>query len=249
MRVDIITTGFNIPLFHSNSSPLSVSVAEGLLHPDNKIGATTQRTKTSAFRADLHRGLAFMAKRGESAANTGRKRVMAQWAGRALHVREYGSEYPGQIRRYWRRRSRKTISLLSFLRSASDYGQRTNIPRMKVGIISDKVDHYDKGSSTGLTLGQILLNPRGVLNQFPGRRVSWNISAETARANAGAGLATKCYRTNAFREFIAKRLYAWAREDLESIDQNIIRAYLRAISSADERVALREAGRAAFIEV
>ncbi len=80
--------------------------------------------------------------------------------------------------------------------------------------ISDKVDYYDEVVDN-LTLGQILLNPRGVLNQFQGAArgwpMSWNISTETARANAGAGLAVSI-RGKRFPWRLSPRLCAWARE-------------------------------------
>lgn len=58
--------------------------------------------------------------------------------------------------------------------------------------ISDKVDYYDEVVDN-LTLGQILLNPRGVLSQFQGAArdppMSWNISTENRPRQCRAGLA------------------------------------------------------------
>lgn len=113
--------------------------------------------------------------------------------------------------------------------------------------ISDKVDYYDEVVDN-LTLGQILLNPRGVLNQFQGAARDLAdeleyLNGKTARANAGAGLAVSIPGQTLSVAFIAKG-YAHGRVS-SSIDQNDIQ-YLRDIQH-DERVALREAGRAALL--
>ncbi|VEA43597.1 conjugative transfer protein [Salmonella enterica subsp. enterica] len=113
--------------------------------------------------------------------------------------------------------------------------------------ISDKVDYYDEVVDN-LTLGQILLNPRGVLSQFQGAARDLAdeleyLNGKTARANAGAGLAVSIPGQTLSVAFIAKG-YAHGRVS-SSIDQNDIQ-YLRDIQH-DERVALREAGRAALL--
>lgn len=113
--------------------------------------------------------------------------------------------------------------------------------------ISDKVDYYDEVVDN-LTLGQILLNPRGVLNQFQGAARDLAdeleyLNGKTARANAGAGLAVSIPGQTLSVAFIAKG-YAHGRVS-SSIDQNDIQ-YLRDIQH-DERVAIREAGRAALL--
>nr|EGQ6792102.1 conjugal transfer protein TraF [Salmonella enterica] len=113
--------------------------------------------------------------------------------------------------------------------------------------ISDKVDYYDEVVDN-LTLGQILLNPRDVLNQFQGAARDLAdeleyLNGKTARANAGAGLAVSIPGQTLSVAFIAKG-YAHGRVS-SSIDQNDIQ-YLRDIQH-DERVALREAGRAALL--
>ncbi|EAO9319533.1 TPA: conjugal transfer protein TraF [Salmonella enterica subsp. enterica serovar Horsham] len=113
--------------------------------------------------------------------------------------------------------------------------------------ISDKVDYYDEVVDN-LTLGQILFNPRGVLNQFQGAARDLAdeleyLNGKTARANAGAGLAVSIPGQTLSVAFIAKG-YAHGRVS-SSIDQNDIQ-YLRDIQH-DERVALREAGRAALL--
>lgn len=81
--------------------------------------------------------------------------------------------------------------------------------------ISDKVDYYDEVVDN-LTLGQILLNPRGVLNQFQAPRatwpMSWNISTEKPPAPMPAPVGGKYSRANAFRGVYRQRLCAWARE-------------------------------------
>lgn len=99
-----------------------------------------------------------------------------------------------------------------------------------------------------LTLGQILLNPRGVLNQFQGAARDLAdeleyLNGKTARANAGAGLAVSIPGQTLSVAFIAKG-YAHGRVS-SSIDQNDIQ-YLRDIQHHDS-IALREAGRAALL--
>lgn len=113
--------------------------------------------------------------------------------------------------------------------------------------ISDKVDYYDEVVDN-LTLGQILLNPRGVLNQFQGAARDLAdeleyLNGKTARANAGAGLAVSIPGQTLSVAFIAKG-YAHGRVS-SSIDQNDIQ-YLRDIQHHDS-IALREAGRAALL--
>ncbi|EDP8629966.1 conjugal transfer protein TraF [Salmonella bongori] len=117
----------------------------------------------------------------------------------------------------------------------------------EINDISDKINYYDHVVDS-LTPGQILLHPRGVLNQFQGAARDLAdeleyLNGKTARANAGAGVAVSIPGQTLSVAFIAKG-YAHGRVSL-SIDQNDIQ-YLRNIQR-NESIALREAGRAALL--
>ncbi|ECC8733531.1 conjugal transfer protein [Salmonella bongori] len=117
----------------------------------------------------------------------------------------------------------------------------------EINDISDKINYYDHVVDS-LTPGQILLHPRGVLNQFQGAARDLAdeleyLNGKTARANAGAGVAVSIPGQTLFVAFIAKG-YAHGRVS-SSIDQNDIQ-YLRNIQR-NESIALREAGRAALL--
>lgn len=117
----------------------------------------------------------------------------------------------------------------------------------EINDISDKINYYDHVVDS-LTPGQILLNPRGVLNQFQGAARDLAdeleyLNGKTARANAGAGVAVSIPGQTLSVAFIAKG-YAHGRVS-SSIDQNDIQ-YLRNIQR-NESIALREAGRAALL--
>lgn len=117
----------------------------------------------------------------------------------------------------------------------------------EINDISDKINYYDHVVDS-LTPGQILLHPRGVLNQFQGAARDLAdeleyLNGKTARANAGAGVAVSIPGQTLSVAFIAKG-YARGRVS-SSIDQNDIQ-YLRNIQR-NESIALREAGRAALL--
>ncbi|EDP8647217.1 conjugal transfer protein TraF [Salmonella bongori] len=117
----------------------------------------------------------------------------------------------------------------------------------EINDISDKINYYDHVVDS-LTPGQILLHPRGVLNQFQGAARDLAdeleyLNGKTARANAGAGVAVSIPGQTLSVAFIAKG-YAHGRVS-SSIDQNDIQ-YLRNIQR-NESIALREAGRAALL--
>lgn len=117
----------------------------------------------------------------------------------------------------------------------------------EINDISDKINYYDHVVDS-LTPGQILLRPRGVLNQFQGAARDLAdeleyLNGKTARANAGAGVAVSIPGQTLSVAFIAKG-YAHGRVS-SSIDQNDIQ-YLRNIQR-NESIALREAGRAALL--
>ncbi|EPE0974284.1 conjugal transfer protein TraF [Salmonella bongori] len=117
----------------------------------------------------------------------------------------------------------------------------------EINDISDKINYYDHVVDS-LTPGQILLRPRGVLNQFQGAARDLAdeleyLNGKTARANAGAGVAVSIPGQTLSAAFIAKG-YAHGRVS-SSIDQNDIQ-YLRNIQR-NESIALREAGRAALL--
>lgn len=117
----------------------------------------------------------------------------------------------------------------------------------EINDISDKINYYDHVVDS-LTPGQILLHPRGVLNQFQGTARDLAdeleyLNGKTARANAGAGVAVSIPGQTLSVAFIAKG-YAHGRVS-SSIDQNDIQ-YLRNIQR-NESIALREAGRAALL--
>lgn len=117
----------------------------------------------------------------------------------------------------------------------------------EINDISDKINYYDHVVDS-LTPGQILLRPRGVLNQFQGAARDLDdeleyLNGKTARANAGAGVAVSIPGQTLSVAFIAKG-YAHGRVS-SSIDQNDIQ-YLRNIQR-NESIALREAGRAALL--
>ncbi|WP_336222199.1 conjugal transfer protein TraF [Citrobacter amalonaticus] len=111
--------------------------------------------------------------------------------------------------------------------------------------ISDKINYYDDVVDN-LTPREVLLNPRGVLNQFQGAARDLAdelefIKGKTARASAGAGLAVSIPNDALSVAFVAKG-YAHGRVS-SSIDQGDI-DYLRRIEGNDA-YALVEAGRAA----
>ncbi|EHM2231745.1 conjugal transfer protein TraF [Salmonella bongori] len=117
----------------------------------------------------------------------------------------------------------------------------------EINDISDKINYYDHVVDS-LTPGQILLNPRGVLNQFQGTARDLAdeleyLNGKTARANTGAGVAVSIPGQTLSVAFIAKG-YAHGRVS-SSIDQNDIQ-YLRNIQR-NESIALHEAGRAALL--
>lgn len=112
--------------------------------------------------------------------------------------------------------------------------------------ISDKIDYYDDVVDN-LTPAEVLLNPRGVLNQFQGAARDLAdeleyLKGKTAHANAGAGLAVSIPNEVLSVAFVAKG-YAHGRVSA-SIDQGDI-DYLRRIEGS-EAYALVEAGRAAL---
>lgn len=112
--------------------------------------------------------------------------------------------------------------------------------------ISDKIDYYDEVVDN-LTPQEVLLNPRGVLNQFQGAARDLAdeleyLKGKTARANAGAGLAVSIPNETLSLAFVAKG-YAHGRVS-SSIDQGDI-DYLRRIEGSDT-YALVEAGKAAI---
>lgn len=112
--------------------------------------------------------------------------------------------------------------------------------------ISDKIDYYDEVVDN-LTPQEVLLNPRGVLNQFQGAARDLAdeleyLKGKTARASAGAGLAVSIPNETLSLAFVAKG-YAHGRVS-SSIDQGDI-DYLRRIEGSDT-YALVEAGKAAI---
>ncbi len=167
---------------------------------------------------------------------------MTQWAGRASRPRIMAA---GVLLnwRYWQKPNRRHITVV-LPAVGVQITDKDNL-RDEIDDISDKVDYYD----------EVVDNPLGANSAQSARRAEslsgrrarpadeLNISTENRPRQCRRQAGGKYSRQTLSVAFIAKG-YAHGRVS-SSIDQNDIQ-YLRDIQH-DERVALREAGRAALL--
>ncbi|SUH40458.1 conjugative transfer protein [Salmonella enterica subsp. enterica] len=161
-------------------------MAEGLLHLIIRWANCEQKRQTFT---DCYRGLAFYGKGRRAAANTWTEARNDAMGGTGVASANYGSGVllnPALLAKA-KPEDNITVVLPAVGVQITD---KDNL-QDEIDDISDKVDYYDEVVDN-LTLGQILLNPRGVLNQFQGAALDLAdeleyLNGKTARANAGAG--------------------------------------------------------------
>ncbi len=148
-------------------------MAEGLLHLIIRWANCEQKRQTFT---DCYRGLAFYGKAGERRQYRTEARNDAM-GGTGVASANYGSGVLLNPALLAKAKPEDNITVVPAV--GVQITDKDNL-RDEIDDISDKVDYYDEVVDN-LTLGQILLNPRGVLNQFQGAArlpMSWNISTE-----------------------------------------------------------------------
>ncbi len=124
---------------------------------------------------------------------------MTQWAGRALRPLAAGTVKSGVT---GKAKPEDNITVVPSCGRRPDYELKT-ISGDEIDDISDKVDYYGRvvdnayaGANSTQSARRAEVNFRAPRATRP---MSWNISTEKPRANAGAGLAGKYSGANAFR--------------------------------------------------